>query len=65
MSNGGFEDIMSCNITSSGSIDTAVGWSGIGTPDLFNSCSVLSSFSVPNNAQGSQFSYEGDGYIYI
>jgi len=64
VSNGSFEGITSCNITSSGSIDTAISWSGIGTPDLFNGCSISASFNVPNNAQGNQFAFDGNGYIY-
>jgi hypothetical protein len=61
VNNGGFEDIINCNLTY-GDIDSAIGWLGVATPDLFNSCSLSPDFMVPNNFFGTQVPAEGSGY---
>jgi hypothetical protein len=64
VNNGGFEDITNCNIGSA-DIDSAIGWWGSLSPDLFNSCSLSPDYSVPSNVHGSQLAFEGDGYAFF
>lgn len=66
--NGSFEEIDSCNFNYGG-IEAAVGWSTFyfqpdypPTPDLYNECSVLVDFSVPENVLGFQEAASGVSY---
>ena len=63
VNNGGFEDITNCNF-SYGDIDTAIGWGGVRSPEIFNNCNVLFDFSVPNNFVGAQIAYD-NGYAFF
>tara|TARA_B100000809_G_scaffold93254_1_gene91877 strand:+ start:1279 stop:2409 length:1131 start_codon:yes stop_codon:yes gene_type:complete len=62
VSNGSFEQLTSCP-SNSGQIDSAIGWWGVQSPDLLNSCATNSALSVPSNFDGTQSAYDGDGYI--
>ena len=64
VSNGSFENITNCNFNY-GAIDSVIGWTGVGSPDLFNSCATIPGLSVPSNSDGFQNSYEGNSYSYF
>jgi len=64
VSNGGFEDVTSCSF-GGGTVYLASGWGGVSSPDLHNTCSTGFSYSVPNNSNGNQAAYHGDGYAFF
>ncbi|MCA0430477.1 MAG: T9SS type A sorting domain-containing protein [Bacteroidetes bacterium] len=63
VTNGGFENMISCP-TGAGEIQQVVGWNAFrGSPDYFNSCaSQGSGFSVPNTVIGFQNAASGNAY---
>jgi hypothetical protein len=65
--NGSFEQYYSCPVFN-GEADTCIGWHSFGgiigatgTPDYFNSCSIV--VGVPDNLCGRQMAYQGNGYM--
>ncbi len=64
VNNGSFEAISNCNFSYT-DIDTVIGWWGVQSPDLFNSCSILPDFNVPSNVYGSQPAFDGNGYVFF
>jgi OOP family OmpA-OmpF porin len=65
--NGSFEQYYSCPVFN-GEADTCIGWHSFGgiigatgTPDYFNSCSIL--VGVPDNLCGRQMAYQGNAYM--
>ncbi|MEO5673182.1 MAG: hypothetical protein ABIQ74_00910 [Chitinophagales bacterium] len=60
--NASFEDHTSCP-TMAGQVDSVTHWFQVTeSPDYFNSCSPISSLSVPNNLFGYQLPVYGDAY---
>jgi len=64
VNNGSFEDITNCTFNY-GAIDSVIDWTGLGSPDLFSSCAIVSGLSVPSNSNGVQNSYNGNSYTYF
>jgi len=64
VANGSFEQYSHCpNLI--GEVDSCIGWFAVkNTPDYFNACADSSTnASVPTNVGGTQFPFEGNGYI--
>ncbi len=65
VTNGSFEDFVSCP-TSSDELNKATGWFPyMETPDYLNVCTPNTDISVPNNLLGHQYAASGNAYAHI
>lgn len=65
--NGGFESLTACPIDNNGNVVFASPWyiPNGQTPDLYNTCSTVTPFQVPQNWTGWQMAHSGNGYAGI